>query len=104
MTTRMYAGAHAEQRGVRFGWVLGVFVGALALATILLGERALAFDWSDEDCSHWDGTPKYAECVQAHARLADSDRGQWVTGEKEFVKCQHAHNIVRAQKCAQGGE
>jgi hypothetical protein len=101
MTTRMPSGAHSEKRGICFGRILRTFV-ALATAGMLIAGGAAAFDWSDEDCSHWDGTPKYAECVQAHARLAESDCGQWVTGEKEFVKCQHAHNIARLQKCAQG--
>lgn len=99
MTTRMYAGAHAEQRGIRLGWMLSAFVGALAIAVVFLGGRASAYDWTDADCSHWLGTPQYAECVQAHAHLAESDCGKWTPGEKEFVKCQHAHNVARVQEC-----
>ncbi|MBI3769665.1 MAG: hypothetical protein HY271_14405 [Deltaproteobacteria bacterium] len=79
----------------------GTFILAVALA-VASAAYVSAYDWTDADCSHWDGTPQHAECVQAHERLAASDCGKWFKGEKEFIKCQHAHNIARVQQCQRG--
>jgi len=74
-------------------------IGAIAIVA-----RASAYDWTDADCSHWEGTPQHAECVQAHARLAETDCRKWTQGEKEFVKCEHAHNVASVQRCQTRGE
>lgn len=100
----------APQARERRGWrtyaprlMLGAFVAALAI-TVPLDEDARAYDWTDADCSHWEGTPQHAQCAQAHEHLAESDCNQWMKGEKEFVKCQHAHNIARVQECQRTGD
>jgi hypothetical protein len=82
-----------------------VILAGVALVFTFAGAlHATASDWTDADCSHWDGTPQYAECVQAHAQLAESDCSRWTPGEKEFVKCQHEHNVARVQRCQAQGE
>ena len=78
------------------------FVAAAIFLAIAAGARA--YDWTDADCTQWDGTPQYRECLQAHEQLAGSTCDRWVKGEKEWVKCRHAHNVARAQKCQRAGE
>jgi hypothetical protein len=89
----------------RIGAQVRVTISVVVALAITLANvpRASGYDWTDEDCTRWQGGSKYAECVQAHARLADSDCTKWTKGEKEFAKCQRAHNIARVQECQRRG-
>jgi hypothetical protein len=75
------------------------FMFAVAL-TVASAADVSAYDWTDADCSHWDGMPQHAECVQAHERLAASDCSKWLKGGEEFVKCQRTRTISHGSKNA----
>ncbi len=77
---------------------------ALSLLVVSLAETAQAGDWTDTDCTRWIGTPQYADCARAFEQLANSDCSQWTRGGAEFVKCQHARNVLRVQRCQAAGE
>ncbi len=63
---------------------------ALLMGMLVMGKQTLAFDWTDEDCSRWNGSQQ-RECLQAKNDLANSDCSKWMRGEKEWTKCQRLH-------------
>ncbi len=79
-------------------------VGAVVLAVLRATSVSVAGDWTDTDCRRWEGTPQYADCARAFEKLANSDCSEWTPGGPEFVKCQHARNILRVQRCQAAGE
>ncbi len=71
---------------------------ALTIVVIRLAGPASAFDWTDEDCSHWGGGSQLRDCLQAKSDMASSDCSQWIHGEKEWTKCQRLRAEAEEQK------
>ncbi len=71
---------------------------ALAIGVVLLAGPAFAFDWADEDCSHWPYGSQHRDCLQAKSDIAATDCSQWTHGETEWRRCQRIHAESEEQK------
>jgi hypothetical protein len=70
----------------------------VALALVLVAVPVAAFDWTDQDCSRWSGTPQYRECVTAWEQLGDSDCSRWQAGGREREKCERARTEAETRR------